>query len=220
MGDVTSAPTLGRQIADLRARQGDSVRVDDVMELVDALLDAMQRGRARTMRRVQADVGDVARLLREALNDVAALRPDAVTQEHLPAANEELDAVVKATADATHTIMDAAEALEAMQSELAPPLAERVADETTRIFEACAFQDITGQRVGKVVHVLGEVDARVTALVAAFGGANERDEKSAGTPSIGGGDGQSTDDDLLNGPQLPGAAKSQAEIDALLADLG
>ncbi len=86
-------------------------------------------------------------------------------------------------------------------------------DAATRIYEACGFQDITGQRVTKVVKPLEDIEERIDALVAAFGSEigkfkaeqPEREEK------------KEPGKELLHGPQLAKDAKSQAEVDALLA---
>ena len=41
---------------------------------------------------------------------------------------------------------------------------------TTRIYEACSFQDITGQRITKVVATLKTIEAKVAGIVSTFGG--------------------------------------------------
>lgn len=80
-----------------------------------------------------------------------------------------------------------------------------------KIFEACSFQDITGQRIRKVVRTLTDIEERVGHLISLLG------DKAAGT-----GDNEDKrvgDARLLNGPQLPPQAVSQDEIDKLLAEL-
>ena len=80
----------------------------------------------------------------------------------------------------------------------------RVQEMTMRIYEACSFQDITGQRIAKIVATLQTIEARVGDLHDAFG----RPRTPRGVlPGRG----------LLNGPQLPAAAMEQADIDRLLA---
>ncbi len=90
----------------------------------------------------------------------------------------------------------------------------------TRIYEACSFQDITGQRISKVVTVLQNVETRVDALLTAFGTeagtAASGTEVSAEAPVTTESSADS-EKDLLSGPQGPGAGNSQEEIDALLA---
>ena len=47
--------------------------------------------------------------------------------------------------------------------------AAKLQDATTRIYEACSFQDITGQRITKVVAALKAIEAKVAQIVATFG---------------------------------------------------
>ena len=98
-------------------------------------------------------------------SEIAALRPDEVKEEYLPAAADELDAIVAATAEATNSIMDATEIIERVAENLEGENQDALLDATTRIYEACGFQDITGQRISKVVKTLEEIENKVDALV-------------------------------------------------------
>ncbi len=89
-------------------------------------------------------------------------------------------------------------------------------DAATRIYEACGFQDITGQRVTKVVKTLKDIEERIDALVAAFGSEIEKVKAEQPEPEEKE-EKKDSDEDLLHGPQLAKDAKSQAEVDALLA---
>ncbi len=89
-------------------------------------------------------------------------------------------------------------------------------DATTRIYEGCGFQDITGQRVTKVVKTLKDIEERIDALVAAFGSEIEKVKADQPEPEEKE-EKKDCDEDVLHGPQLAKDAKSQAEVDALLA---
>jgi chemotaxis protein CheZ len=157
--------------------------------------------------RLYEELAKLARVIEAARRDIAALRPDEIRQKHLPTATDELDAIVGATADATGEILDAAEQISAIADAAG---ATKLTEQVTRIFEACSFQDITGQRITKVVKTLKEIEAKVVDLVRAFGSL----ENAAGDVdgSAAGQDGEAA---LLNGPQLPRDARSQADIDAI-----
>ena len=150
--------------------------------------------------------------MKRAKSEIAALRVDDINHSHIPAATDELDAVVEHTAEATNEILDSCETLEALQATLSGEAAETVAAAVTRIYEACSFQDITGQRIGKVVSALKAIERRVAAVTATFGRAGG--EEPAVEPEA---DGRTEGERLANGPQLPTAASSQAEVDRLLA---
>jgi chemotaxis protein CheZ len=71
----------------------------------------------------------------------------------------ELEAVVEATETAANTILEAAEAIQDWMSRGRDPDALPViADRVNAIFEACAFQDLTGQRIRRAIQHLQELD--------------------------------------------------------------
>jgi chemotaxis protein CheZ len=159
--------------------------------------------------------------------EIAAIRPDDIQQKHLPTATDELSAVVGATAQATGEILDVVEQIEKLGPQLAAEHAAKVTELVTRIYEACNFQDITGQRITKVVKALQQIDTKVAAILAAFGdklpgehAPRAPDASRAAVPAATAQPSQATpsEADLLNGPQLPGQGISQADIDALFGD--
>ncbi len=207
---------LNERLADLRARHDDAVRVEDIATLGESMMATMKGDLSAADLALYTELAALAKYIHAAKADIAALRPDEVKAEVLPKATDELDAIVAATENATNTIMDATERLEAIMDQMSEEHANVVMDATTAIYEACGFQDITGQRITKVVKALKDIEERIDALVVAFGSEIEKYKNEAPkqkpeqieTPS---------DADLLNGPQLKGEAKTQAEIDALLA---
>ena len=133
--------------------------------------------------------------------------------DDVSSASDELDAVVAHTADATNAILEACELLDDTATSPNGPDAAVVQEATTRIYEACSFQDITGQRITKVVNTLKAVETKVMMIVETFG--LHRWESASPLPCS---SEIKPDLHLLNGPQMPAAAMAQADIDALLAD--
>ena len=170
--------------------------------------------------RIREDAQDLADVIRRARSDIAALNPEAITEEHLPVAGEELEAIVSATETATNEIMEAAEAIEASLEPCPPETAERISNAVTQIFEACSFQDITGQRISKVVNALQQVEAKVGDMLATLGGQSGQPPVTQTASAVQ----DMTDEDreraLMNGPQSAGQAPSQDDIDALFQKLG
>jgi chemotaxis protein CheZ len=150
--------------------------------------------------------------------ELAALSPPGA-ENHFGSMSEQLDAIVAATESATNTIMEVGEGIdEAMNQARAlssdPELGkifESVTEMVNRLFEACSFQDITGQRVSKVVHSAKFVEERINAVIVTWG----KDELNKVVVEI------KEDEDeykkFLHGPQLPGKGVDQAEVDKLLA---
>jgi len=177
---------------------------------------------------VYSELERLAAYMDAAKREIADIRPQDVKDEYLPGATDELDAIVEATADATNTIMDSCEVIEGVMADVNAAVAAKLMDATTHIYEACTFQDITGQRIGKVVTALKNIEERIDALVltlgddtikpkkknAKSGSADAKNKGAKGKDANGKQD--ITDADLLEGPPLGDKAKSQAEIDAIL----
>ena len=145
----------------------------------------------------------LADFIETARREVSAVGVGDIVGQHVPAATDELDAIVLHTAEATGLILDECETLEA--AVITGPLRTVVTGTTARIYEACSFQDITGQRVAKVVHALQSIEAKVGEMLRVFG-CSPVAPAAVHHPAP-----------LLNGPQRSDLAMQQQEIDALLA---
>ncbi len=77
----------------------------------------------------------------------------------------ELEGIVNATEDAANRIMTAAETIRASieQSDIANKA--RIIDQVNSIFEACSFQDLTGQRVRRALQQLQTVEDELANIV-------------------------------------------------------
>lgn len=133
--------------------------------------------------------------------------------------SEQLDAIVEATEGATNTIMESVEGIDGLMGQARnatadPALAgifDQVTDKVNAVFEACSFQDITGQRVNKVVTSLKFVEERVNAIILTWG----KDELDKVVVDIK--EEKDPYKKFLNGPQLAGHGVSQDDVDKLLA---
>jgi chemotaxis protein CheZ len=143
--------------------------------------------------------------------EIAALRPNELCRDRIPSANDELGNVVRATASATHTIMAAAEEILAAGDISAEAYRTFVATRVLAIFEACSFQDITGQRIAKVHEALGHLERRLDRFARAV---NVRDSADATDPEEALRQAR-REMLLLNGPQSEDMATKQDDIDAL-----
>jgi chemotaxis protein CheZ len=166
------------------------------------------------------EVGKLSQAIEETKREIAALRRRDVPADRLVRATNELDAVVQATEAATVLILSAAEEINDIvgalrrgssdSSEIAALAA--VSEHIIRIFEACNFQDITGQRISKVVATMKFIEQRIERLIEILGGAEAflRVEAPKEPPSA------KAEAHLLNGPALDGDHKiTQADIDKL-----
>lgn len=145
---------------------------------------------------------------------------------------DELHAVVASTEQATNTILTAAETVDTLARKIGLRTkdaeswndAQAIQAQMQTVFEACNFQDLTGQRISKVVRTVVLVEERVAEMLRLWIGpsgstappgpttpARARSAKDQADAR-----GRGDEDGLLNGPALPGtAAVSQDAVDAL-----
>jgi len=189
---------------------------DEIQEVVSEMLSSMEGDLSEMNLKLYAEVESLARYIVTAKSEIAALRPDEIMSDHIPSATDELDAIVGSTEEATNGILQAMESLEGLTAEMDPAMAEKVTEAVTLVYESCNFQDITGQRITKVVKALKHIESKVDALVAAFGDEIAKYKATHPTQEAKAEDPMS-DAALLNGPQLAAKAGKQDDIDALLA---
>ncbi len=170
---------------------------------------------------IQVEIADISGRIKATKVEMAAIRhPLAGGEDKFQQASQELSAVVSATEAATNTIMACAEELDEVMSELKSSMPEGyqrdrvndMADVIVRIYEACNFQDLTGQRITKVVRAMAFIEERVDAMMGLW---NKREfEAMPLPPSV-----TKKDENLdLHGPAefTPDSGNiSQADIDAL-----
>lgn len=197
----------------------DRVDPNDIVEVVQSVMASIEGDHANLSLRLHADIEALAKYIDATKAEISEIRADKINTEFLPEASDQLSAIVGATEQATNEIFEAVESIEELASAMAPEQAEQVTEAVTRVYEACSFQDITGQRVSKVVAALQNIELRVGALLQAFGeegGVAANGIEKTDLEPIAVKPGARSDEDLMNGPQLPGNANSQDEIDALL----
>lgn len=188
---------------------------DTVIKIINSVLHKFQSSDGAAKATLQQELLALHGIIKELRGEITNIKPDDIKKEHIPTATDELDAVVEATEEATGTIMDSAEAIESICEELPNDTAAKISDKIVQIYEACSFQDITGQRITKVISALHNIEEKVDRLLSVIGessdtqGSEPRDTRSKTSKS---------DDDLLNGPALPEQRVSQDDIDSILAE--
>ena len=185
---------------------------EDVAEILSQVVGSMEGDVSALDLKIYRELESLVQYIEAAKNEIASIRPQELGADFIVSATDELDAVVGSTEEAAGRILDAAEAIQTVAEELEPAVQEKIIDQVTEIFEASNFQDLTGQRITKVVKTLKHIESRIEALVGILGEEVERVRHSVAPEAA-------TDDEaaLLNGPQLPGNANDQDEIDRLLA---
>jgi chemotaxis protein CheZ len=153
-------------------------------------------------------------------HEIAVLHGNSFNGGEMAKVTGELGAVVGGTEQATQQILEAAEAIDqaatAMTKVNSPDqqkrLSEEIGERVVSIFEACNFQDLTGQRISKVMTTMKFIETHITVMMDIWGGV---DAIRAHAPPIV--DAREGDARLLNGPKNEGDVGhvSQNDIDAL-----
>lgn len=151
--------------------------------------------------------------------EIAAIANRSQGQTAFESMSDQLDAIVAATGGATFTILENLEGIEdvvrAIREHPAPEeldaLCDKISERSVGAMEACSFQDISGQRVTKIIKSVRFIEERVNALALLWG----QDEIEALAQQLPGPEVDLRDGVPLEGPQLAGAAISQDDIDKL-----
>ncbi|WP_158929796.1 protein phosphatase CheZ [Acidisphaera sp. S103] len=200
---------LKQKLAAIRNQQP-QIEPGMITEVVRAVLTTISDDLTAKESSLLREVEELGQMIANTKSEIAALRVDDITDHDIPFATDELDAIVEHTAHATDAILESCEMLDEVSATVSGDAAAKLQAATTKIYEACSFQDITGQRITKVVNTLKTIEGKVAHIVSTFGATAAGARDAA--------DHVATDADLLNGPQLPAHAMDQSDIDKLLAD--
>jgi chemotaxis protein CheZ len=195
----------------LQNKRPEETTLADVLELAEISARSMQRFFEDMDSAVYRELREIAGYIESLKREIGSLKANEIKTTRIPAAGQELSAVCKATEAATNTIMECAEAVMAADTRDPAAYKVRVEEQMLIIFEACSFQDITGQRISKVVETLQLIDERVSRFAKAISAKDSSDHSN---------EAERVRDErrqrlLLNGPQLGGPETSQSEVDAM-----
>nr|WP_321456375.1 protein phosphatase CheZ [uncultured Cohaesibacter sp.] len=202
------------------ARRNRNADTDTLLTAIDKLEKTIVRERAPSslMHQVRMDLADMASAIDRTKKEIAQIKhEDNEGSERFERATMELDAIVSQTESATGDILSAAEKIQ----EFAWTLREQGADndkcdeldmEATNIYMACSFQDLTGQRIRKIVDAMRYVESRINSMIDIWGFESdgvEVDQNHHRSHDV------RPDAHLLNGPALAGEGVDQGDVDML-----
>jgi chemotaxis protein CheZ len=209
-GTMPDPQVAGRIRDALTALQGANLRdprLGEVLHLASQMSEAMQEFFGAIDRTLYSELRYISAYIQRTRQEISALRPNDIQTDRIPTAGAELEAIVAGTAEATNRIMEAAEQVMSADPTDFDAYQALVSEKMMDIFEACSFQDITGQRVKKVVTTLSHIEERIARFAEVMG---VEDAAVEMTPEE-----KRQKDLLLNGPALNGPEVAQDDIDAL-----
>ncbi|MFC6790258.1 protein phosphatase CheZ [Methylobacterium komagatae] len=206
-------------------------RTDEILAAIGDLKRIMQMSASETVEACRKELNEALALrgeldaMKDAIvrtkADLAALHRSDATGKGMRRAADELDAVVESTERATSTLLTVVEDVESRASVLrslqlsadARPHVDAILEQVIHAYEACNFQDLTGQRISKIVQVMKFIEEHLDRVIAAWSALDSfRDlvTSEAAPEDLG-------DASLLNGPKLPDdpGHVDQSDIDAL-----
>ena len=193
-------------------RKKDDISLVDMLTLAEASIHSMKSFIDSLDSTIYREFRDIAVYIQKTKSEIGRLQANDLRSRHIPEAGHELGVVVTSTEQATTKIMECAEAVLEDDGSDIKAYRQMVNEKMMDIFEACSFQDITGQRISKVVETLEYIESRVTRFAAAIGAkdseypVSEKEIKHK----------KRKKDLLLNGPAKEGEGVSQEDIDTLL----
>jgi chemotaxis protein CheZ len=172
------------------------------------------------MQKLKTELVTIHDAIMRTKQEIATLHLTGFRGQSMSRMTHELDAVVAGTEQATQSILNMVEdidqfattLIETGKGETELSLGRAIQDRVVKVFEACNFQDITGQRISKVVNTWKFIERHVEEMMEIWGGIEAFKDYIPQAPQEPQGD-----DALLNGPKLADDAghASQDDIDAL-----
>lgn len=217
--ELISSTADGRAFLRQRDAQARVVALESIRRMVKQLVPMPQNSSAGNdvpvsvhVKILRKELLEISAHIQQTRSEIAALRPNDEGDSRILLATSELDAIVSQTERATYDILNGAERIQAVVTKLPPsPEAKEIGNHAIEIMTACSFQDLTGQRITKVVNALRYIETRINAMIEIWG------VDVAGTqppvkPNKQAHDSR-PDAHLMNGPQNEPA--DQNEIDSL-----
>ena len=189
----------------------DNITFQDIISLAEVAAQSMQGFFKAMDAKVYRELREIAGYIESMRTEIGALQVNDLKESRIPSAGQELGAIVAATEAATDTIMTCAEELMGADTTDHAAYKALVDEKMMIIFEACSFQDITGQRIAKVVETLQHIETRVARFAEVMKASDIQgflsdDERARA---------ERNEKNLLNGPQLAGQGVDQASVDKM-----
>jgi chemotaxis regulatin CheY-phosphate phosphatase CheZ len=215
--DALLSSPRGRAFLRKRDRRHRAVSLDDLRFILREKRDQPEVDQRSHIKILRRELQELSSHIAETRREIAALKPDDPSANRIMRATEELDAILQSTEHATTEILNGSERIQSVADRLRreqPDLAQILDSEVTDIMTACSFQDITGQRMTKVVNTLRYIERRVHAMIQIWG--LEGVEETEVSAVLAEDKDTRPDAELMHGPPLRDAI-SQDAVDMLLA---
>lgn len=215
---MVSQPRAQHDSEESEHKVSDDVPLIDILSLAENSIANLKNILDTFDARIYSEFREIADQISQTKTEIGQLNATEIRQGRIPEAGNELKAIIDSTEDATHKIMESAETIMTADPSDQANYYTIVNDNIMTIFEACSFQDLTGQRISRVVDTLEFIDKRVSRFASKmniqYEGAQETEEHYIDDEERQ--KAQRKKDLMLHGPQDDQEAVSQNEIDFML----
>lgn len=126
---------------------------------------------------IRREITDMSQSIERTKAEIKALYSSSAEQKRMDVMRDELGSVVRDTEVATGAILEAMEQIDetaqfvktATKNPEIAQGADQILDQVVKVFETCNFQDLTGQRINKVVNTMKHIEERIRAIVSIWG---------------------------------------------------
>jgi len=204
----------GAVISTMPQQPASSPQLDQILEAITDLRRAMEpqkelsadvisnfKKELHEAKKLRVEIDEIYQAIDQTKREIATIHEGSISGDRMTTVTGELDQIVFGTEQATESILSAAEEIEGHASDLAASLkgakqdiANDIREQAVLLFEACNFQDLTGQRITKVVNTLKFIEDRIERMMRIWGGIDAFSEIEADLPNREG------DEAMLHGP--------------------
>ncbi|MBF0562824.1 MAG: hypothetical protein HQL37_12585 [Alphaproteobacteria bacterium] len=164
---------------------------------------------------LKAEIAKLFSYIQRVKVEIASIKHPKYAIDQFGKVADQLAAIVASTEDATNTIMESAEVIGSTVSQIeemvrypeAVAQHEKITEAVNSIFEACTFQDLTGQRITKIIRTMNLIEGTINSLIVIVGTEDVVPLPLKGDASV------KVDSGI--GLYGPSAGVSQADIDKL-----
>lgn len=191
--------------------------VTDELKALRMLAEQRDGNASDAMQILKDELAQIHETITRNKRELAALIGDG-KERRMARATDELRASVDGMDYATQKILKSVEVIDesartltaTLKDDYKRGLAQDIQDHVVQVYEACNFQDITGQRIGNVIGIMTMVEDQVAAMLDRCNAIGGRNEPPAQTKPVRG-------HRLLNGPKLDGDSghADQRDIDKM-----
>ena len=221
MSNLNNMENVGAQFLEkiqaLREKTGGKIDVKDIDSIIEKFME-MIKGHVTTNSDVSLyhEISKIKENLKKLRDEMDNLNPYKIYKKGIPGATAELTEITKNTETATNIILDSTEKIQNIAMALEnKESSQQICDLAMKIFEACNFQDLTSQRITKVLRVLDEFDHLLNSIINNFS-FDKKEDGSAGSDGL---IDRVKDNITLHGPQLQNNAPTQSTIDELFGSI-